>query len=439
MPGAPSYINRSPIIDHRQNKVMVRRNGFSAHNPVLSRPNKTLDLSSGSEGFSRLSLLQHLTFLGVGAGTMEALYQTRVAPHVQENMAPKDSLSKVAHEYGIPMGIGGGAGLALSLLISLGVRLVRGPQAKPEVQFSLPPQEPGPAAAPIPASRYPSFPTIVAQMPSEPMSETWEKDLPGYRKIKVLGTGGQGEAILAEKIGEPVVIKILLPSTLGDTTAQQRFMQEALTLKDLHHPNVVDFVEFKITRDAYYLLMEFVDGQNLKEQLNDGKQYTDNEALSIIYRAAEGLKYVWETAGIVHRDIKLHNIMTMAGEPFVKVIDFGLAKGQLSGDLTQTGLLACSPRYVAPERLKAMSDNSVVIDHRADIYSLGMVLYYMLAGRETFNMHEHALQPIQDIREINPQVPEKVWNLIQRMTAKDPSQRHLDYQQLLDEIAFCLQ
>ena len=291
MAQAPSYINRSPVVDYRQNKALVRRPINSAHDPVPSRISRPLDVRSGSEGFSRLSLLQHIALFGAGAGTMEALYQSRVSPHVQENMAAKDSLSKAVHEYGIPMGIGGGAGIALSLLISAGIRLIRGPQAKPEVQFSLPPQEPMPAS---PVVRNPSFPSISVQVSGESMNDTWEKDLPGYRRIKVLGAGGQGEAILAEKVGEPVVVKILLPGTLGDATAQQRFMQEALTLKDLDHPNVVRFKEFKITQAAYYLLMEFIDGQNLKEQLDYGKRFTDNEALSIIHRAAKGLQYVWE-------------------------------------------------------------------------------------------------------------------------------------------------
>ena len=130
--------------------------------------------------------------------------------------------------------------------------------------------------------------------------------------------------------------------------------------------------------------------------------------------------------------------MTMGAEPFVKVIDFGLAKGQFSDGLTQVGSVIGSPRYVAPERLQAISDPSVVIDHRSDIYSLGMVLYYMLAGRETFNHVEHAHQPIPDIRGHNPQVSGKVWDLLQRMTAKAPAQRHADYPKLLDEIDSCL-
>lgn len=449
MAGAPSYINRSPVVDYRQNKALVRRPVISAHNTVPSRISKPLGFSSGSEGFSRLSVLQHLAFFGVGAGAMEALYQTRTATHpeVQARMEAKDGFSKAVHEYGIPMGIGGGAGIAVSLLISGVVRLIRGPQAKPETQapvqevhFSIPAAEPqAPAASPAPV-RTPSLPSIVTQLPDVSMTETWERDLPEYQMVRMLGRGGQGEAILAQRVvGERVVIKRLNTDALGDKTAKDRFLQEALTLKDIVHPNVVRFLEFRMKPDAYYFMMEFIDGQNLSEMLKAGKTFETNEALSIIYRAVLGLQHVWETAKIVHRDVKLHNIMVMAAEPFVKVIDFGLAKGEKSNDLTQTGLLACSPRYVAPERVEAMRDPRVVIDQRADEYSLGMTLYYMLAGKETFSNHEHIYQELPDIRTINPAVPDKVWNLILRMTAKNRDQRHTDYSELLKEIAYCLQ
>ena len=174
-----------------------------------------------------------------------------------------------------------------------------------------------------------------------------------------------------------VAVKILPPESGRDPTFAERFTREARALARLNHPNIVSVYDFGRASEFYYFIMELVDGLNLR-QLEQSRRLTPQEALSIVPRICEALQYAHDE-GIVHRDIKPGNIL-VDKRGRVKIADFGLAKllGKESKDLTLTGSrqVMGTPHYMAPEQM----EKPQTVDHRADIYSLGVVFYEMLTG-----------------------------------------------------------
>ena len=202
---------------------------------------------------------------------------------------------------------------------------------------------------------------------------------PALEIIELLGAGGMGAVYKVRQEGlDRVVALKILPEEFGhDVKFALRFTREARTLAKLNHPNIVSVYEFGKVQDTYYFLMEFVDGPTLRDVVR-AKELAPEHALAVVPQLCDALQYAHDT-GVIHRDIKPENIL-MASDGSVKIADFGLSR-ILGSDHQATALTAThqvmgTPRYMAPEQLEGAHG----VDHRADIYSLGVVFYEMLTG-----------------------------------------------------------
>ncbi|MEO5914652.1 MAG: protein kinase [Luteolibacter sp.] len=203
-----------------------------------------------------------------------------------------------------------------------------------------------------------------------PSPEEIAASFPQFEIIECLGRGGMGVVYKARQksLNRLVAIKILAPERERDSRFAERFAKEAETLAKLSHPHIVTIHDFGETGGLYYLVMEFIDGVNLRDLLREGK-LDSQQALAIVPPVCEALQFAHDR-GVVHRDIKPENIL-LDREGRVKIADFGIAS--LSGDAAEH---AGTPAYMAPEQ----DERNSKVDHRADIYALGVVLYEMLTG-----------------------------------------------------------
>jgi len=200
-----------------------------------------------------------------------------------------------------------------------------------------------------------------------------------YRIDKFIGRGGMGSVYKAQHtlLQRTVAVKVLPPKFAADPEFVQRFKREALALANLSHPNIVAIHDMGQQGEIYFFVMEFVEGANLRDLLV-AKRIPPEDALKIVPQLCEALEYA-HSKGIIHRDIKPENIM-LDRNGQAKVADFGLAKivkgDSMTRALTQTNVVMGTLEYMAPEQ----RDNMKTVDHRADIYSMGVVLYEMLTG-----------------------------------------------------------
>ncbi len=224
----------------------------------------------------------------------------------------------------------------------------------------------------------PTKPDAGAAAPRKPLSPLeLAPHFPQLEILEYLGRGGMGVVYKARQknLNRFVALKLLAPERVGDPKFAERFTHEARALAALNHPNIVTVYDFGQAGGFYYLLMEFVDGVNLRQAMKAAR-FTPEQALAIVPPVCEALQYAHEH-GIVHRDIKPENLL-LDKEGRVKIADFGIAKMLHAGD-SDVGVADSqpvgTPQYMAPEQ-KARC----VTDHRADIYSLGVVLYELLTG-----------------------------------------------------------
>ena len=202
---------------------------------------------------------------------------------------------------------------------------------------------------------------------------------PALEIIELIGAGGMGAVYKARQSGlDRLVALKILPEEFGhDVKFALRFTREARTLAKLSHPNIVSVFEFGHVGDTYYFLMEYIEGSTLRDVVKAG-QLAPEHALAIVPHLCDALQYAHDK-GIIHRDIKPENIL-LDVDGSVKIADFGLSRilGNDSGQemLTGTHQVMGTPRYMAPEQM----EGSHSVDHRADIYSLGVVFYEMLTG-----------------------------------------------------------
>jgi predicted Ser/Thr protein kinase len=238
---------------------------------------------------------------------------------------------------------------------------------------------------------------------------------PHLEILDLIGHGGMGAVYKARQRGldRLVALKILPPEVGKDPSFAARFSREARALAKLSHPNIVGVHDSGNSGGLYYLLMEYVDGVNLREAIQT-KELTPAEALAIVPQICEALQYAHDE-GIVHRDIKPENIL-LDKKGRVKIADFGLARllGQAPDNFTLTGShqIMGTPRYMAPEQMEGSHE----VDHRADLYSLGVVFYEMLTGElplGRFDVPSHKVQ--LDVR---------VDEVVLRTLEKEPSRRY---------------
>ncbi|MCC7538486.1 MAG: serine/threonine protein kinase, partial [Deltaproteobacteria bacterium] len=272
-----------------------------------------------------------------------------------------------------------------------------------------------------------------------------------YKLIELVAQGGFGRIYRAEQLplGRVVAVKILDPSRLTraeDPEFAKRFLQEAATCSKLRHAGIVtifDFGSFEGPQgDTPFMAMEYVEGETLAQALKKNGPFDATRAASVARRIARALREAHKQ-GVVHRDLKPQNVMltTIEGHMRVKVLDFGLSK-VLRDDvesLTQDGIILGSPPYMAPEYIQQQD-----ADPRADIYSLGVILFEMLAGVPPFQGEDAMATLIAHIREPIPsiasrgggrQVPIGVESVVRRCLEKDPKSRYQTIDDFLKEMA----
>ena len=257
-----------------------------------------------------------------------------------------------------------------------------------------------------------------------------------YRLDRLLGRGGMGAVYAGTHIDldRLVAVKLLLPDLVTDTQALERFRREARTAAKINHPNVADIYDYGVLPDGEaYLVMELVEGQTLREYLQAAGPLSVAEATTIAAEIAAGIDAAHHF-GIVHRDLKPSNIIlarSHKGRLQPKVVDFGIAKlkemSTTSGasDLTAAGALIGTPRYMSPEQCAGNE-----ADVHSDLYTLGIILYEMLAGRTPFDAPsatalalKHVREIAPDVRAIRPDLPPALAELLRQTLAKNPNDR----------------
>jgi non-specific serine/threonine protein kinase len=254
-----------------------------------------------------------------------------------------------------------------------------------------------------------------------------------YKIIEEIGRGGMGVVYKAKdtRLKRTVALKFLPPELTQDKEARQRFIQEAQAAGALDHPNICTVYEVDEANEQAFIAMSYIDGHSLKDRLQDGPLDVE-EVKDIALQVAEGLKEAHER-GIVHRDIKPANIMiTEKGQ--TKITDFGLAKLSSGADLTKASTIMGTVAYMSPEQAKGES-----VDHRTDIWSLGVMLFEIMTGHPPFQGdHETAVvysilneEPV-DVKTLCSDCPDILADIITTCLQKKAEMRFVSLQELLD-------
>ena len=271
-----------------------------------------------------------------------------------------------------------------------------------------------------------------------------------YKILEKLGAGGQGTVYKAQdtKLDRKVVIKVLPAELTAKTANFKRFEREAQLCSQLDHVNICTIFDFNESSGVFYIAMQYVDGKNVRQLVN-GRPLELKSALSIAIQVCDALAYSHER-NIIHRDIKAGNIMvTNAG--LVKILDFGLAKliqGEHENpavdrtEITEVGIPYGTATYAAPEQAKGE-----VADHRADIFSTGVLIYEMLTGIWAFQgktvvdvRHQVLYGSPKPLAEMRPEpVPPHLQEIIDKALAKEPKQRYQRISDMRDELKMVLQ
>jgi serine/threonine protein kinase/WD40 repeat protein len=258
-----------------------------------------------------------------------------------------------------------------------------------------------------------------------------------YEIVEIIGQGGMGIVLKARDtaLNRVVAIKIMAPALAATGTARLRFLREARAAASVRHVNCVGIHAVEEGNQAPYLVMHYVPGISLHERLERDGLLDIKEVLRVGMQIAEGLAAA-HSHGLVHRDIKPANILLENGTQTVKITDFGLARAADDAALTQSGVVAGTPMYMAPEQALAQA-----VDHRADLFSLGSVLYTMCTGQAPFRSGQPmaVLRRVcgdvpRPIREIRPEVPAVLAALISRLHEKDPARRCQSAQEVAEEL-----
>lgn len=264
------------------------------------------------------------------------------------------------------------------------------------------------------------------------------KQLGDFKIHKLLGQGGMGEVYLAEQVSlkRRVALKILRRDMVKDEKYLRRFEAEAKAVAPISHPNIVSVISIGEAEGIHYIALEYVQGMNLRDYVDRKGPLDQSTCRFIMRKVAEALQRAGDE-GIVHRDIKPENVLVTRKNE-VKVADFGLAR-QVTGDkvdLTQTGVTMGTPLYMSPEQVEGKA-----LDPRSDIYSFGIMCYYMMTGKPPFRGETAMAVAIQHVKGtpeplslLRPDLPQELIAIVEKMMAKSPDQRYQTAKEIIRDL-----
>ncbi|GEL75924.1 Stk1 family PASTA domain-containing Ser/Thr kinase [Tenuibacillus multivorans] len=261
-----------------------------------------------------------------------------------------------------------------------------------------------------------------------------------YKLIRPIGGGGMARVYLARDIilHRNVALKILRMEYSNDREFIERFRREAESTISLSHDHIVSIYDVGQEEDIYYIVMEYVEGMTLKQHIQHHGPVSVQDAVHIMSQLSSAMAHAHEN-GIIHRDIKPQNIL-LNNHRYVKITDFGIAMALSATSLTQTNNVLGSVHYLSPEQARGGTATK-----KSDIYSLGIVLYELLTGHLPFSGESAvsiALKHMQietpSVRDVNPDVPQSLENVVLKATAKDPLQRYDSIEELQEDLATVL-
>jgi serine/threonine protein kinase len=266
------------------------------------------------------------------------------------------------------------------------------------------------------------------------------RTLGDFHILRRIGTGGMGQVYLARQMSlkREVALKLLRNDLNTNDTALARFQAEAQAVAKLNHPNIVHIHQIGESDGLRYMVLEFVEGRNLRDYLARKGPPDVPIILSVMRQVSLALQKAHEQ-GIVHRDIKPENIL-ITRKVEVKVTDFGLSRFFKSEspalNLTQSGITLGTPLYMSPEQVQGHT-----LDHRSDIYSFGVTCYHLLAGEPPFrgaSAFEVTLKHVQEqprpLSELRPDLPADLCGMVHKMMAKDPDDRHQSAREIIRDL-----
>jgi serine/threonine-protein kinase len=268
-----------------------------------------------------------------------------------------------------------------------------------------------------------------------------------YQLGQRLGSGGMGDVYLAEHrlLKRPCALKLIRPESAGDRKTLARFEREVRSAARLSHPNIVDIYDYGHAQDGtFYYVMEYLSGLSLADLVGFYGPLPPGRAIYLLRQACDALAEA-HAAGLIHRDLKPANIFAAhigRRNDVAKLLDFGLVKQVLgeSVELTAPGAVSGTPQYMAPEQATA----SKTLDHRADLYALGGVAYYLLTGRPPFEgdsvvavMMANVRDPVVPPAQLRPGLPADLEQVVLRCLAKNPADRYPDAESLEQALAAC--